>query len=397
VTVVNPNESAFDASATPSSAGGTPSTGPGSTAYSGGGGPDFSGKIPFRVTARLSESYNDNIYVKPTKVADYITRMSIAGEFRTGDRVAVDGNFLDILYEPSLHLFARHSNLDGVDQFGHFFYQHRFSKLALSIAQDYSRTQSTNASIGNLVESDVYTTVAKASYAYSSKVDVVAVARQVLTDYSDPSYTNSNEWTGTVYGMYHLDPKLSFGLGPVVGYLEPERSVNQTYEQLLARATYAITNRVSVEADVGVEDRQYLSSTQPDKISPIFEASAVYLPFPSTAITLSGSSRYVPAYSLAGQEYLATGVNMTVSQRILQEFHIDCGAGYENDQYDSITSSASGPDRRDNFFYIRPYARWNPNGWLQISVFDRYEEDDSNLAVYAYEANEVGFTVSAKY
>ncbi len=374
-----------------------PATAPGATEVGGSAPVWQGGKLPFLITASVSEVYDDNIFVQPHKVSDYITQFSLKGEYRFGDPTVSDGNFLDIYYAPSFDLYAKHSSLDAFNQNADLFYQHRFSRLTLSVEQSYVKQQQTAAALGNLVTSDVYLTTAKADYAYSDKLDLDATFTQDIVDYTNPGYTSSNEWVGDLYFLYHLDSKLSIGLGPEFGFLDIQEAPNQTYQELLGHLDYRYSQKLSFDVSGGVEYRQFQGGVPGDQLTPVFTLSGTYTPFTSTTITALGSRGYNPSYNLIGQDYIATRISLTGRQRFLQKFYFNLGFGYENDDYEFASAGLTGPTREDNYFYANTGVDWTPNNWLTASVYYKYQNDQSSFGGFAFNDNQVGISATVSY
>jgi hypothetical protein len=381
--------------------GAAPVSGPGAISTPSSGGftnATFAGsRLPFHIVATLAEVYDNNIFVQPHKTYDYVTRLSARGELQLGNIEAPDGNYLDVFYKPTGHLYALHPHEDGVDQEAELLYEHHFTRLTLSLKQTYTSTQETNASIGNLVTGDVYITNIGADYAYSSKIDLVGSLNQNFTSYDNPVYTDTKEWSGDFHALYHIDDKLSVGVGPTVGYLNVEDAPDQTFQQLLGRVNYNPSDKLTFKGAAGVEDREYQTSSRSDTIEPIFEFSGSYLPNPSTILSVSSSRRFRPSYNLIGQDYLATNVNLSATQRFFDEFYLGLVGGYENDDYELESSGEGGTTREDNYFFIAPSLNWVASGWLQVSTFAKYEEDDSNFAVFTYNSTQFGISTSLIY
>jgi hypothetical protein len=355
------------------------------------------GKIPFHITAVLAEIYDDNIFIQPHKSSDFITNLSVEGEVRFGSKDATDSNYLDAFYQPTLLVYARHSSEDAVNQDVDVFYQHKFTRLTLSLEQAYAKTESTNAAIGNLVTSDVYTTGAKADYSYSDKLDLNAAFTQSITDYENPGYTSTNEWVGDLYFLYRLDQKLSIGLGPEFGFLDIQQAPNQTYQQLLAHLSYVYSGKLNFTGAAGAEYREYEGDSHGDTLAPVFELSGTYSPTNTSQITLAGSRHYVPSYNFIGQDYISTSVSLTASQRFLEKYTFALALGYENDSYEFDAPGLIGATREDNFFYVSPSVSWRPNDWLSVSASYRYQNDDSNFDAYNFNDNQVSLSLTATY
>jgi hypothetical protein len=240
-------------------------------------------------------------------------------------------------------------------------------------------------------------TTLKAEMAYSTKLDFVAAVKQEFISYDEPGYTNSREWYGEVYGLYHIAPRLAIGLGPRIGYLNLNMAPDETFQQLLARANYTVSDKFTVQGVVGGEDRQYDAAGRSDSLSPIFEFSGSYQPSTETTVSFNAARHFLPSYNLLGENYIATNVNLAASQRFFDHYYFDLIAGFENDDYQLVSSGATGPARNDNYFFINPSLHWKPNGWLDVATFYKHEEDNSNFLVFSYDANQVGVSCSAIY
>jgi hypothetical protein len=375
-----------------------PISGPGATSASSGPGGFFSpnGRIPFHITAVIGESYDDNIFVQPHKTSDELTTLSIKGELRFGDRSSTDSNFLDVYYQPSGILYAQHSSEDTLNQNVDLFYQHRFTRLTLSLEQSYVHAQSTNSAIGNLVTSDTYNTNATVDYAYSDKLDLKGSFLLNVTDFQDSSYTNSREFDGNFYFLYHLDSRLSLGLGPEFGFLDVQQTANQTYQQLLGHVLYVYSGRLTFAADGGAELREYQGTTG-NTLTPVFDLTATYTPSPYTILSLSGARRDSPSYNLIGQDYVSTSISVSAIQQFYQKFSLRLSLGYENDDYQAASNNPGDTAREDNYFFVNPGVDYHPNDWLTVSAYYRYQRDDSSFSGFDFNDNQVGLTLSASY
>ena len=356
-----------------------------------------SGRLPFHVSVTLGEIYDDNIFIQPHKTSDFITQLTLKGEIKLGDKDVVDGNYLDAYYAPSGSIYADHSSEDYINQDLELFYQHRFSRLTLSLDQSYVKDTATSISIGNLVTSDVYTTNLKADYAYSDKLDITSNVSQVFTDYDTALYTSSGEWVNDDYFLYKWDEKLSFGFGPKFGFLSFAGAPLQTYQQFLPRLQYAYSDKLTFSLAGGLEYRQYNQQGEGDLLTGIFDFAGTYHPWLDTTLSISGSRHYVPAYGFIGDDYLATSVGINGRQKFLKNFSFNLGVGYENDDYLVANSGFSGVTREDNYVFITTGLDWNPNAWLLVSGGYKYQNDSSNFHAFSFDDNQLDLSVEASY
>ncbi|MCE0497059.1 MAG: outer membrane beta-barrel protein [Methylacidiphilales bacterium] len=357
-----------------------------------------SGHLPILFIATVSEVYDDNIFVQPNKVSDFITQISLLGEYKIGNDKAIDASYFDIFYAPSVDIYADHSGQDSFNQRAGLLYQYRFSKLALGLEQTYARESATSAAAGNLVTSSVYVTKASADYNYSDKLSVIGDFTQTLTDYETAGFSYSNEWAADAYFLYQLDPKLSIGFGPTVGWLDLGYGApSQTYQQMLARVNYLYSGKLSFNLSAGAEVREYSGSVTGDTVEPVFSLSGTYQPFINTNITLVGQRQFDPSYNFYGQDYIATSVSLIGRQRFLQKFYYNVGFGYENDSYQGAGIDLTGPARDDDYYYATTGFDWDPNSWLKASIFYKYQKDDSSFSNFSFTDNQVGVSASFSY
>ena len=316
----------------PTGAGPTPNAGPGAAPQSDLGSQITSAslnrKLPLRITATLGEVYNNNIFSRTQKEGDFITRVAVRGDYQIGDLTATDGNYFNLVYAPSLHVYARHSHETGVDQYADALYGHRWTKLTLTLEQSYHKTQETDASVGAAGHGGCIRSpcsrrtisIRPASISWPS-------GGRIFTNYNEPDYTDSKEWVGSLYALYHIDPKISVGFGPNFGYLNLETAPNETYQQFLARVIYDPTSKIHVEGTAGAEDRQYQTNQRSDTLEPIFEISGSYVPNPSTTLGMNAARQFRPSYNVIGQDYIATNVFLSAKQRFFEAYLPGRGGG----------------------------------------------------------------------
>jgi len=355
------------------------------------------GHLPVLFTASISEVYDDNIFISPNKISDYITQINLMADYRVGNDKAIDAGTFDIFYSPSFDIYANHSAQDSFNNYAGAQYQYRFSKLTLGIQQTYNRNSSTSAPAGTLVTIANYVTRASADYAVSSKLSVVGVFTQNINNYDSPGFSDSNEWIGDLYFLYKYDSKLSLGFGPKFGWLDVTLAPNQTYQDLLGRANYNYSKKLSFTADAGVEIREYQGPAAYDKVAGVFNVSAIYQPFTNTTLTLACGRQFEPSYNLYGQDYMASRVSLTGRQRFLQEFYYNLQVGYENDAYQSAGVALTGAARNDNYYFVSTGFDWNPNSWLTGSVWHKYQADNSNFSGFTFNDNQVGISAGFRY
>jgi len=355
---------------------------------------DWLSNIPIHLSLNETTYYDDNIFVSPHKTRDYVFDITPTLTYEFGKRGESD-NYLSLSYAPTLIKYYHHANQDALDQNANILYEHHFEKLTLGLGQSYLHTFGASIEAGGLINSDIYTTNATGDYDYSDKLKIKANFTQTISTYPDPGNHDISEWAGGVYFLYQITPKISLGFGPRVGTVDIQMEPSQTYEQGLVHATYSVTQKITVQASGGVEDRQYDANVS-DKIYGVYDLGVYYTPFDGTTVSLNGYRRNTPSFSLNGVNYTATGGSLGVKQKFLDEYTIGTNAGLENDAY---TAAATGTTstRNDNYFYARPYFQWDAQDWLQLMAYYQYSKNESTTSGIGFNDSQVGGSVTLKY
>jgi len=351
-------------------------------------------RIPIHFTLSYTNYYDDNIYISPKKTSDYIFNISPGVNYAFGTAGQTD-NYLTLKYIPTIQEYYTNSQQDAVNQLANMYYEHNFTKLKLSLDQNYDKNNQTSIQAGTIVQSSIFSTTANANYAYSDKLSIMADFNQTLSYYVNPGYSNIYTWQGGAYFLYQITPKISLGVGPNFGTSQIVHQPSQTWEQGLAHLTYNVTEKINVIASAGYEDRQF-DANVPDQVSGVFSLGAYWTPFEGTSVNVNGYRHNDPSYSIGGTNYTATGVGAGIRQKMLEKFYLGLNGGYENDAYTAASVGITGA-RNDNYYYIHPYFQWDAEKWLQFVAYYQYSADESNLSSVSFNDNQVGFTLNLNY
>ncbi len=352
--------------------------------------------LPVHFGLNLSETYDDNIFLQPSKTYDWITAVSPSALFTMGDQESANENYVNLFYQPTFLIYANNSNQDNIEENVNAQYSHTFTKLRLGIGQQYQKLSDATVDSNNIVNRDVYTTRAIADYDYSDKLSIHGVATQTWTNYANGNQANTREWDLNSYFLYDLTPKLKLGVGPSIGFLDQQYAPNQTYQQLLGHLQYQATGKITVSLAAGVEDRQYQYGRN-DQVTPVFDLRGDYQATDSTSFNLSGHAETYASASLQGQNYQDIAVQGGVSQRFLQKFYVNINAGYDNSTYNTISSNATNTGRVDNYFFVKPGVSWVPNNWLNVSASYQYSKDNSNYNYASFNDSQYSISIQLKY
>ncbi len=354
--------------------------------------------LPVHFGLSLVGSYNDNIFLQPFKVYDYITSISPSVAYVQGEPDNPHSNFLSIAYQPSFVFYDQNSYLNNIGQNFNLQYAYTFTRLTLSFSQGYTKSNQATADANNIVDLVSYNTSVGANYVYSEKLTLHSTITQNITNYSSGGRSNVNQWTVNNYFLYALTDKLKVGAGPVFGFVDQQNAENQIFEQLLGHIEYQATGRITLKASGGVSDRQYQGNT-PNQITPVLNLSCEYVATETTILRLSARADTYSSADLQGQTFTEASAQVGISQRFFQKFFASAGVGISRNTYTPISrnSNNTGPDRQDDYLAMNGGLQWQPNEWLSVGFTYSYAKDDSNYNFATFENNIYTMQISGKY
>jgi len=365
----------------------------------------------FQVTMR--GVYDDNINISQTnRVSDYYFTIEPVLTLGLGDINGHQDNSIRLDYAPSLFLFADHSEDDAVQQLIHLQGQHHFGRLTLTLGEEVAILDGTDlqslsdaSSPGGHVNLDVsgrtrfqtYTTRIGASYDLSGKTFFSSGVDSLVTEYDSATLFSSETFSGNLFLNYRYSDKVVVGIGGTGGYdLVDDPNPAQTFEQVNLRATYQATGKISLNVSGGVEFRQFENYSRGEYISPVFELSANYQPFDSTAVTLAGSRRTYNSGVLAGQDFAGTTITVGLRQRLLQRFYFAIFGGYESSDYFSTVSGVAA-NRRDDYYFAEPSLDFSITRFWTVGGYCLHRQNESSLHSFSFYDNQVGFRTTLTF
>jgi hypothetical protein len=302
--------------------------------------------------------------------------------------------FLGVDYTPSLNAYPGHSRLDNVDQTAGLTAGYVFSRLTLGLDQDYSRMAVKDNDVGNLVTEETDTTKLRSRYDLTDRSFLEVNGQYYRLEYPGSDYEGYQEIRNEDWFNRLVEARLTAGVGAAFGYVDPDRSDSQTYEQLLARAIYHLTGKLDIRTSAGVEWREYASGVA-DTIDPVFSLAAIYHPRDTTTLTLEGHRREQPDFT-GYYNYQVLGFSAGVRQELLGRLYAGLEVGY--DQYDySLVGPGTSNNRTDSYVYIETSLECELSAHWMTKLFYKYRQDDSTVDAYSYGDNIVGLQVSWQF
>jgi uncharacterized protein (PEP-CTERM system associated) len=128
----------------------------------------------------------------------------------------------------------------------------------------------------------------------------------------------------------------------------------------------------------------------------VFLVGANYRPTETTILGLQAYRRQQPSITVADENYITTGFQLSVQQKIWQRLSAGLNVGYDFTTYEP-SSASSSTDREDDYFFIAPSLNYNFNPQWDAGIYFTYRQNDSNTDGYGYEGFQAGFRTGYRF
>jgi len=291
---------------------------------------------------------------------------------RDFSEAVLDKNFIYIDYTPSVTFFAHNADENSFDHDVNLEGQWVIRKLTLGMRARFQTLNLPDVDIGDRVEQKRFSAALTSKYDYSEKTNFEFNLYSYLRDYKRNSDTREYRNQGWI--NYQIQPRINFGVGYAVGYVDSSEGPEQFYEQALLRARYKVSEKLSFVATFGGEIRQV--ETDDHQTNPVFSVGATWTPLDGTYVMLNAYSRTQTSSSL-GQNYTVTGFDATVRQRFFQRMYVGVAGGYQNSDYDAL-SDTKNTARTDDLYYVRPSIGVDLAVWASAEAAFEWRSNDSS-------------------
>ena len=338
--------------------------------------------------------YDDNIYISPNKQSDVLWTITPNVMVGAGDYHEQEANFLTVAYTPSFIFFTDQTANNAIDHDAQLNGQWRPGPWKFGLQQGYQNYSGAVVDVGNRVNRQIYSTGLEATYEVSPRTSFELEGRQSINNYE--RLRSYNEWTVAGWVDYEVMPLLKAGLGFTGGFVDVRQGVNQTYQQVLGRVTYSLTELMDLRASAGGELREF-QGNQKDRANPVFTLGATYRPLENTTFKLDAYRRsQASVLLLTDQNYTTTGFNGSVRQVLFENYALNLIGGYENSDYTSNRLGASAT-RQDNYYFAQFGVDWTVLDHLTVSAFYQYRSNDSSESSHSFNNNQVGLSVTYRF
>ena len=305
--------------------------------------------------------------------------------------VSKPGRFLALDYTPSFNLYTHYSTYDNIGQSVKFSGAYSLTRLALGLDFDFSDEYIKDIGVGDLIQIYRYNAYLRSRYDISDRTSLEVNGIYRRYDYANQLYQGYSDIKNEDWLNRQFADRLNLGVGLGFGFVFPSESPKQTYEQLLTRGIYRLTDKLYFSTALGVEFRQYASG-QSGTVHPVFSLSSIYQVREGTTLTLEGHRRDEPA-PYGGYNTTTVGGSLSARQLLFGRLYATASLGYDNFQYRE-TEAGLPYSRSDNYLNGRLAFDYEFNRHVTGSLFYTYNRDNSSYEFYSYDNNVVGLRLT---
>jgi len=303
------------------------------------------------------------------------------------------GSHWSIDYTPTMTFYSNSAFRDTTAQNVIMTGGTAYENWVLGLSQRYSYSSDPQVETGGQTSQDEYSTTVNATYQFSRQMSLEMSVNQDFVFPSD--LTESREWSTLDWLDYQFWPRFGAGIGVGFGYTDVNVGNDSINGQLQARINWRATDKLSLQAGGGADDRHFFGGGTSDLINPIYSVSVQYQPTEATTILLSGSGTVGTSY-FTNQVTETYGVSVTVSQRLLKRLLLTLSGGYQNVMYTSTASGVSAGRNDETYsFSARLGTTFLQRG--TIAAVYQYSDNTSNQSGFGYTSNQVGFELGYRY
>ena len=301
-------------------------------------------------------------------------------------------------YAPTLRFYSDPAFRDGVDQSFDVHGGVTYDQWRFGLSQSFTDSTSPTVETGSQVSQQVYATGLSVGCQLNPILSLDLQGSQDLQFASGSSSVgdlqSTREWSTMDFLNFHFWQRFTFGAGVGVGYVLSNDSPTQTFEQFQGRFSWRITDKTSLQANAGLDDRQFSGGGRPDLSNPTYGAALQYQMFENTSL-FCNLSQAVTQSLIQDSITVSTAYGVGVSQRLLGKLHLNVSGSYSTEDF--LSTQAAVTDRTDN--------AWSLNTRLSCSFLKRgtlgltwkYSHNQSTESGLTYGTTQLGFDLGYSF
>jgi hypothetical protein len=296
-------------------------------------------------------------------------------------------------YTPTWTLYSNRQLQNTLDHAVNLAGATSFQDWLLKFSQSYNYANDPLIATGSQTTQQSASTAFTASYRFGNRMRLDSTLSQNLQ--FTQGFSDSRAWDDLEQFHYQFSKYLDTFAGLDLGYEEQSNSPDmESISPTLGIACHP-TDKISLNANAGLESRRFLSGSAANVTTPVYGASLGYQPVSTTKLTV-GANREVDTSALEDQITKTTTLNADLNQRLLQNFYLD--VSFEHQAVDYVSSVGSpGLDREDKLYTVNVKLSTTFFGRGTIAVFFQNSHNASTSAEFAFTSHQGGVEIGYRY
>lgn len=355
---------------------------------------------PFNIYPKLFYGlyYGDGIQIAPGQQVRTASHVIAPGVFLSM------GNHLTVDYTATKTVYISERVRDTFDHAVRLGWGTRYEDWIFKVEQRYDSSSSPLLETASQTERELYQTVFRIYKPFSSEMAWESEIHQNFQFLEQPLIIppppqglqrNSREWNTLNWLNYQLWPGANIALGPGIGHISADPGTDMTYEKLMARVRWKLTDKVYIVAQGGGENWQFANSPVGDQLNPTYMTMLQYSPVDTTWLGLMYEHRMNPSY-FEGLVTESSIARVFLQQRLLEKLKVIVGAQYGEIEYQK--SAANAIEGTDNYYSVETRLVTPFIGRGTISALWSFGRNSSSRpGGYGLQTSQIGLEVQYQF
>jgi hypothetical protein len=309
------------------------------------------------------------------------------------------GNHWTLDFTPTLSFYSSRAFRDTTDYAVRLNGATTYQDWTFGLSQSYVSSSYPLVETASQNDTETYSTALNAAYQMSTKASLELAASQNFLFVSQAlpgqQLSNSRIWSTMDWLNYQFWPKFGAAIGAGFGYDDVSVGSDLTFEQIQGRINWRVGEKLSLTANAGFQDTQFLNSSQPASLNPVFGLTLLYRLFEPTTLSLTAYETVSPSY-FQNQITHATGFSAGISQRLLKKLSLNVSGGYSTTSYLGTATGVNTQSAYDlSFATVGLTAPFLKRG--SASVFYYWSDNSSGQPGFGYTSRQVGFELGYRF
>ncbi len=309
------------------------------------------------------------------------------------------GNHWTLDFTPTLSFYSSRAFRDTTDYAVRLNGVTTYQDWTLGLSQSYVSSSYPLVETASQNDTETYSTALNAAYQMSTKTSLELAASQNFLFVSQAvpgqQLSDSRIWSTLDWLNYQFWPKFGAAVGAGFGYDDVSAGSDLAFEQLQGRVNWQVGEKLSLTANAGFQDTQFLNSSQPAYLSPVFGVTLLYRLFEPTTLSLTANETISPSY-FQNQIIDTKGFAADIRQRLFKKLFLDVSGGYSTVSYVGTATGVNTLSGYDfSFINTRLTAPFLKHG--SASVFYYWSDNSSSQPGFGYTSRQVGFELGYRF